>query len=49
MIIRSILMENCFWPGAYSFKTELKTLLEVLKNEIDIILKKINELDALAR
>lgn len=42
-------MENILWPGAYSFKNELKTLLEIWKKEIDIILKKINELDKLTK
>ncbi len=38
-------MEKYFWPGAYSFKLELKTLLEALKEQIDIILYKIEKAD----
>ena len=53
-------MENTLWPGAYSFKNELKTphetrnkatdiILNKKKKEIEIILKKINELDKLTK
>ncbi len=41
-------MENYIWPGAYSFQGSLKMLLEKLKSEIEIILKRIDELDKLA-
>ena len=42
-------MENLMWPGAYSFKKDLKALLEVIQQQIEIIISKINELDALAK
>lgn len=41
-------MENYFWPGAYSFKQDLKTFLIVIKEQIDYILEKIEKADKLA-
>ena len=37
-----------YWPGAYSFKSELKVLLEVIKQQIDVIIEKIEKADSLA-
>lgn len=34
---------NSIWPGAYSFKSEIKLFITWFKNQIDIILKKIDE------
>ena len=34
---------NWVWPGAYSFKNEVKLFTAWLKNQVDIILKKIEE------
>jgi hypothetical protein len=31
------------WPGAYSFKSELKSLLESFKDYIETVLRKIEE------
>ncbi len=31
------------WPGAYSFKNEIKLFTAWFKNQMDIILKKIEE------
>ena len=42
-------MENYIWPGAYNFQGSLKLLLEILKREIETILKKIDELDKLTK
>ncbi len=42
-------MEKYWWPGAYSFKFELKALLESVKEQIDIILYKIDKADKMAR
>ncbi len=42
-------MDKYFWPGAYSFKFELKTLLEGIKEQIDIILYKIDKADKMAQ
>ena len=44
-----ILMDKYWWPGAYSFKFELKTLLECAKEQIDIILSKIEKADKMAQ
>ena len=35
--------QYCIWPGAYSFKQELKMLFEYLKEQIDIVLFNIAE------
>lgn len=40
-------MEN-FWPGAYSFKSDLKAVLQIFKEQIDFILAKIEKADKLA-
>lgn len=37
-----------FWPGAYSFKSEIKVLLESFQEQITTVLKKIEEADKLA-
>lgn len=34
---------NWVWPGAYSFKGEIKLFITWFKNQMDIILKKIEE------
>ena len=34
---------NSVWPGAYSFKAEIKLFTTWFKNQIDIILRKIEE------
>ena len=34
---------NSIWPGAYSFKQEIKLFIEWFKDQIDIILYKIEE------
>jgi hypothetical protein len=34
---------SCIWPGAYSFKGEIKLFLAWFKNQIDIINYKIEE------
>ena len=34
---------NWVWPGAYSFKGEIKLFTAWIKNQVDIILKKIEE------
>ena len=34
---------NWVWPGAYSFKSEIKLFTAWIKNQVDIILKKIEE------
>ncbi len=39
-------MEYYLWPGAYNFKKEISVLLKFLKEQIDLILKKIEELDS---
>lgn len=31
------------WPGAYSFKAEIKLFIEWFRNQLDIILNKIEE------
>ncbi len=31
------------WPGAYNFKTEIKTLLSVFKDYVETVLKKIED------
>lgn len=35
--------EYMMWPGTYSFKNEISLFLEYLKEEIDEIMKKIEE------
>lgn len=42
-------MDKYFWPGAYSFKFELKALLECVKEQIDIILYKIDKADKMTQ
>ena len=32
-----------FWPGAYSFKSEIKLFTQWFKNQLEIILNKIEE------
>ena len=39
-------MEYYIWPGAYNFKKEIALFLKFLKSEIELILKKIEELDS---
>ena len=34
---------NSIWPGAYSFKQEIKLFIEWFKDQIDTILYKIEE------
>ncbi len=34
---------NWTWPGAYSFKSEIKLFTEWFKNQLEIITKKIEE------
>ena len=34
---------NSVWPGAYSFKGEIKLFINWFKNQIDTILRKIEE------
>lgn len=34
---------NSVWPGAYSFKSEIKLFTEWFKNQLEIILNKIEE------
>ena len=36
-------MNYLIWPGAYSFKQEIKLFIEWFKDQIDTILYKINE------
>lgn len=33
------------WPGAYEFKQEIGLFLQYIKEQIDIIMKKIDETD----
>lgn len=35
------------WPGAYSFKNEIRLFLEFIKEQVDLILKKIEKADSL--
>lgn len=37
--------QNCFWPGAYEFKQEISLFLKIIKEQIDEIMKKIDETD----
>lgn len=37
---------NWVWPGAYSFKGEIKLFTAWIKNQVDIILKKIEETES---
>ena len=37
---------NWVWPGSYSFKNEVKLFTAWLKNQVDIILKKIEETES---
>lgn len=34
---------NSVWPGAYSFKGEIKLFIDWFKNQLEIISKKIEE------
>ena len=34
---------NSVWPGAYSFKSEIKLFIQWFKTQLDIIMKKIEE------
>lgn len=34
-----------YWPGAYEFKQEIGLFLKYIKEQIDIIMKKIDETD----
>ncbi len=34
------------WPGAYSFKNEIKLFTAWFKNQMDIIIKKIEETES---
>ncbi len=34
---------NSVWPGAYSFKSEIKLFTQWFKNQLEIILNKIEE------
>ena len=40
---RYFMQYNCFWPGTYSFIGELKLFAEWLKNQMNIIMEKIEE------
>ena len=40
-------MEN-LWPGAYNFKPELAIVLKMIKEQIELILEKIDKADAMA-
>ncbi len=40
-------MDN-LWPGAYNFKLDLGTILQVIKEQIEILLEKIDKADAIA-
>ena len=35
--------ESYAWPGAYSFKSEIKMFVSWFKNQFDSLLKKIDE------
>ena len=37
---------NSIWPGAYSFKNEIKMFIQWFKTQIDTILKKIEETES---
>ena len=37
---------NSVWPGAYSFKNEIKLFIEFFRQQLDIIIKKIEETEA---
>ena len=37
---------NCFWPGTYSFIGELKLFATWLKNQMNIIMEKIEETES---
>ena len=39
------MQQYTFWTGAYEFKSELKTILESVKTQIEFIINKINEAD----
>lgn len=43
-----IMEQNFYWPGAYSFKNEIRILLECMQEQIEVILKKIEKADSLA-
>ena len=34
---------NPVWPGAYNFKNEIKMFIRMFKEQLDIILRKIEE------
>lgn len=36
---------STMWTGSYEFKSEIKELLEAFRNEVEAILKKIEETD----
>ena len=39
-------MNNYFiWPGAYDFKQEIKLLLQYVKEQVDLLLYKITEME----
>ncbi len=34
---------NSVWPGAYSFKSEIKLFIDWFRNQLEVISKKIEE------
>ncbi len=39
----------CIWPGTYSFKQEIGLFLKYIREQIDELMKKIDEADKLYR
>ena len=37
--------ESYAWPGAYSFKSEIKMFVQWFKGQVDCLLKKIEDTD----
>ena len=37
--------QQFYWAGTYSFKPEIKLFLQAIKNQIDEILNKIEQMD----
>lgn len=41
--------QNTCWPGAYNFQSEIRTLLEYMQEQIEIILEKIDTAEEMAK
>jgi len=48
-IKEKIMEQNNYWPGAYNFQGEIRTLLEYMQEQIVVILEKIDAADELAQ